>query len=77
VVESNRTLCICDIERGPVSVRKGVPDGVVAVDGDGIRDAPLLDGRADAVDVRLERELGRVDADDDEAVLAVLLVPGA
>jgi hypothetical protein len=77
VVVSNRPLSVCDVERGPVAVRKGVPDGVVAVDGDGIHDSPLIDGRADAVDVCLERELGRMDADDGEAVLAVLLVPRA
>jgi hypothetical protein len=77
VVECNRPACVRDVERGPVAVRKGVPDGVVAVDGDGIGDSPFVDGRADAVDVCLERELGRVDADDGEAVLAVPLVPRA
>jgi hypothetical protein len=33
--------------------------------------------RADAVDVLLERKLGRVDADQDEPLIAVLLVPRA
>jgi hypothetical protein len=57
-VELNRPLGVCDVERGPVAVREGVPDGVVAVDGDAIGDSPLVDGRADAVDVRLDGNSG-------------------
>jgi len=46
-----------------------------AVDGDGIHESPPVNGDTDAVDVSLDRKLGRVDADHCEAVIAVPLVP--
>jgi hypothetical protein len=53
------------------------PDAVVAVEGDGVLDPHVFHGPANVVDVSLERELGGVDADNDESLVAVLLVPRA
>src|SRR5262249_38160241 len=50
---------------------------VLAVDRDRITDSVLLNRPADVVDVPLERKLGRVDADDDQTLIRVLLRPRA
>jgi hypothetical protein len=56
--------------RRPVVVVEGAADRVVVVDRDRAVDVSLR-RRPHAVDVVLERELGSVDADDDQAVVAV------
>ena len=43
VVQANGAVAIDDVQGGPIPVREGVPDRVVAVDGDGICQLPLLD----------------------------------
>ena len=62
-------LGVDDVESRPVSVVEGLPDRVVVVDRDRIVDPHLLHGPADVVEVVLERELGRVHADHDQAVI--------
>jgi hypothetical protein len=57
--------------RRPVVVVEGAADRVVVVDRDRAVDVSLRRRPAHAVDVVLERELGSVDADDDQAVVAV------
>jgi hypothetical protein len=66
-----------DVHGGPVVVREGTPDRVLGVERDRILDALVRSGPADVVGVPLERELGRVDADDDQSFVLVLLVPRA
>ena len=66
-----------DVHGGPVVVVERVPDREVGVERDRILDAHVLRGPADVVGVVLERELRRVDADDDQALIHVLLVPRA
>jgi hypothetical protein len=52
-------------------VGEGAPDLAVGVDSDRVVDLPLPRGAPHAVDVVLEGELRRVDADDDQPVVAV------
>ena len=66
-----------EVERRPIVVRERLPDRVVVVDRDRIRDAHLAQRLADVLQVVLERELGRVHADRDEPVIPVGLVPRA
>lgn len=58
-------------ERGPRADREALPDGVVAVDGDGVGEVvPQM--VADVLGVLAE--LARVHADDDERLVVVLLL---
>ena len=66
-----------DVHGRPVVVVEGAPHRVVGVEGDRIVDALVLRGPADVVGVALERELRRVDADNDQALIRVLVVPRA
>jgi hypothetical protein len=59
----------------PVLVPEHVPRQELVVDRDRILHVQPADGVLDIRDDVLERELGRVDADDDEAVLPVARVP--
>jgi hypothetical protein len=77
VLVADDALAVDEVERRPVVVGEGVPDRVVVVLGDGVVDPALLVGLAHEVDVVLEGELGRVDADDDQPVVAVGLRPRA
>ena len=61
----------------PVFIVECVPDGVVAVERDGIRDGKLLHGLLHVGHLLLEVELRRVDANDHQAAVLVLLRPGA
>ncbi len=70
-------LGVDEVQRRPVVVVEGAPDCVVVVDRDRVVDPQVLDGSADVVEVVLEVELGGVDADHDQAVVPVLLGPGA
>src|SRR5215218_1488586 len=62
--------------RRPVLVRVGVPGGVVVVLDDRVAQAVLVDRIGHVVGISLERELGRVHADDRQPLVAVALVPG-
>ena len=73
MVVPDPALCICQVDGRPVPVAEGAPDPVVAVESDRVVDPHGLRGLADVFDVALERELRRVDADDDQASIAVLL----
>jgi hypothetical protein len=75
VVVPDRSVGVREIERGPVSVGERVPDRVVAVDRDRIPDVSRRRFPLHVLDLALERELGRVDADHDEPGVPVLLVP--
>ena len=52
-----------------------LPDAVVAVHRDRVLDAAAGELGADVLELPFERELGRVDADDGEPPVAVLLLP--
>jgi hypothetical protein len=73
----DRPFRVRDVHAGPVVVREGAPDRVLGVERDRILDALVRSGPADVVGVSLERELRRVDADNDQALIPVLLVPRA
>lgn len=77
VVVPDPALCICEVDGRPVSVAERAPDPVVTVESDRVLDPHGLRGLADVFDVALERELRRVDADDDQTSIAVLLGPRA
>ena len=62
--------------RRPVLVLERVPGLVVVVERDRVRDPQSAHGSADVGRHVLERELGRVHAEDDEPVLVVRPVPG-
>src|SRR5215211_5160469 len=66
-----------DVYGRPIPVAECAPDLVVAVERDRIPNVHVLRGPANIVDVPLERELGRVDADHHQPALLVLLGPGA
>ena len=75
VVMPDVPLGIDEVESRPVLVVERCPDPVVAVDRDRVIEAHLLHGPADVVDVFLEGELGRVDADRHQALILVPLGP--
>ena len=77
VVVPDPALRVCEVDGRPVPVGEGAPDPVVAVEGDRVLDPHGLRGLADVFGLALERKLRRVDADDDQASIAVLLRPGA
>ena len=77
VVVADATLCIGDIQRGPVVVAERPPDQKVIVDRDRERKLQLADRAAHIDRVLLERELGRVNADHHETLLLVALGPRA
>jgi hypothetical protein len=76
-VVPNLPLAVDEVERRPVVVAEGGPDGVVVVDRDRVVDPQVVDLLADVVEVVLEVELGGVDADHDQSVVLVVLGPGA
>ena len=77
VVVADDAVRVDEVERRPVVVGEGAPDLVVVVDRDRVVDLSLLRRLPDAVDLVLERELRRVDSDDDQPVVPVGLRPGA
>src|SRR2546421_4615164 len=77
LVMPDSSLRVRDVHRGPVPVAESTPDRIVAVERDRIPDPHVLCGLAHVVDVALERELGRVDANNDQPPVAVLLGPRA
>ncbi len=60
----------------PIVVVKGAPQLAVVVDGDRIGDAEIPDGLFDIGLVALKGEFRGVDADDNQALIAIGLVPG-
>src|SRR5215212_7342468 len=77
VVVPDPALRVCEVDRRPVPVGECAPDPVVAVERDRVLDPQGLHGLADVVNLVLERELRRMDADDDQASIAILLGPRA
>ena len=77
MVVANAALGVDEIVGRPVLVLEGAPDGEIIVHGDRIVDAQAAHRVADVGLGLLEGELGRVDADDDQALVLVLLGPGA
>src|SRR5579884_227163 len=77
VMIAKMPLGIDEIEGRPIVVRESVPDRIVVIDRDGIRDPHVLSGPAHVLEVVLKGELRRVDADHHHAVLLVFLGPRA
>ena len=75
VVVADGAIRVDEVERRPVVVVEGAPDRVVVVGRDGVVDRSVLRRLAHAVELVLERELRRVDADDDQPVGPVRLRP--
>ena len=67
VMLANAAPRVDEVERRPILVLEGAPDGVVVVDHDRVVDPHLPHRPTDVVDVLFEWELGGVHADDDEA----------
>ena len=77
VLVADEAAAVDEVQRRPVVVVEGAPDGVFVVDRDRVVD-PSLGGRLPhAVELVLEGELRGVDADDDQPVGSVGLRPGA
>ena len=74
-MESDSAFRVGEVHRRPEVVRERAPHGVFAVDRDRVLDAEGAGLRGDVVDVTLEPELGRVDADHGQAVALVLVGP--
>ncbi len=77
LVVPDLSLRVGHVDRRPVVVGEGLPDRVVGVGSDRVRGVQGFRRLRDVLRVRLEAELRRVDADDDEALTLVLLGPGA
>jgi hypothetical protein len=70
VVIPNPPLGVRHVDRWPEMIREGAPHGVVAVDRDRVLDAEGARLCDDVVDVALEAELRRMNADDGQAYFA-------
>src|SRR5918994_1181454 len=66
VLVADDAVRVDEVERRPVAVVEGAPDFEVVVDRDRVVDPPLRRRLPNTVDVVLERELRRVDSDDDQ-----------
>jgi hypothetical protein len=77
LVVPDPALRVCEVDGRPIPVGEGAPHPVVAVERDRVLDSHRLHGLADVLDLALERELGRMDADDDEPEVAVFRGPRA
>jgi hypothetical protein len=75
VVVADDAVRVDEVQRGPVVVGEGVPDHEVVVERDRVVDRSFLRCAPHAVHLVLERELGRMDADDDQPVVSVSLRP--
>jgi len=75
MVEADAPVAIDEVEGRPVVVLERPPDGEVVVQDDGVADVQFGDSAAHIVEVVLEPELGRVDADDEEPAVAIAIVP--
>ena len=65
-----------EVVRRPILVIEGAPDAIVVIHRDGIGDAEVVHGLPHVGFVFFERKLRRMNADDDETAVFVLLVPG-
>src|SRR5208283_5338719 len=74
---SNMPSRIDEVEGRPILVVEGAPYSVIIIDGNRIIDAQVLRGSANAIDVLLEFELGRVHADHHQSLIPVFLGPRA
>jgi hypothetical protein len=70
-------LGVGEVRGRPVPIGESGPDRVVGVECDRVLDPQRRYGLANVVGILLERELRRVDANDDEPVVPVLLGPRA
>jgi hypothetical protein len=77
VVVADPALRVCEVDGRPIPVGEGAPHPIVAVERDRVPDSHGLCGLADVLDLALERELGRMDTDDDEPQVAVFRGPRA
>ncbi len=77
LVVAHAALRIDEVQRGPGLVAERLPDREVVVDGDGPVGVQVRQRLAHALRVVLELELGRVHADDDQALARVRAGPGA
>ena len=77
VVVPDLALRVCEVDGRPVAVGEGAPHPVVAVERKRVLDSHVLRGPAHVVNFALERELRRMDADDDEPEVAVFRGPRA
>ena len=75
VLVADHAVRVDEVERRPVVVVEGAPDRIVVVDRDRVVDLSLLRRLLHAVDLLLEGELRRVDADHDQPVVPVGLRP--
>jgi hypothetical protein len=66
VLVADDAVRVDEVERRPVVVREGAPDRVVVVLRNRVVDVPHLHRLPYAVDVVLERELWRVDSNDEQ-----------
>ena len=71
VPEADAPDAIDEVDGRPVVVVERPPDGEVVVDDDRVVDPEFGDRAAYVVEVVLEAELGRVDADDDGPAVAI------
>src|SRR5262249_46869374 len=68
---------IDEIVRGPILIAEGAPDRIVAVDSDRVSNFKVRDGLLHIAGTFFEGEFRRVYADDNEALIFVLLSPSA
>src|ERR1700730_9126049 len=76
MVMADAPFRIDEIGSWPIFVTERLPDRAIIVDGDRIVDFQTSDGLAHIADIPLEREFGRMYADDNETVIPVFLSPG-
>src|SRR4051794_5839604 len=74
---ANLPLRIDEIERRPIVVVERLPECIVIINCDWMLKAYVLHGAANVINVVLECELRRVDADHHQSVMLVFLGPRA
>src|SRR3712207_1415565 len=75
VVVPDPSLLIRDVQRRPVVIGEGAPDGVVAIERDRVIHPHVPGGRDHVVDVPLEPELGGMNPDHDQVLILVFRGP--
>src|SRR3712207_6001253 len=75
VVVADPSLLVRDVQRRPVVIGEGAPDGVVAIERDRVIHPHVPGGRDHVVDVPLEPELGCVNPDHGQALILVFRGP--
>ena len=74
VMVADDTVAVDEVERGPVTVVEGVPNGPVVVDGNGVGQVVFGDLGPNVFDFVLTLELGSVDADQVHVGIGIALV---